>query len=194
MSRTALKRLLIGIIFLGLGLGAAIISWSIRTKPCRDFRLQVEALYRSLPKDRLRTAEEQEETNRLLQRACQGELQRCNFRICSEIKTTAVLTSPLPTAFEERAPSFRPDSEAEIATTTTSTLLYPPALQWLEHELSCSDFLQEINVRYPAISRFAELTPEKQNELKVVLRIACSARFKECQFSACRVTNPPEKQ
>ena len=189
MSQALLKRSLAAVTLLTAGFATAIITWSVRTKPCRDFEARAKTVALSLPKDRSRTAEEQAEVKKLIEQACLTELRRCNFRVCSERSTLALLKPQEP---ESGVQSVAPTTQDAPPLPSPPSLPSSPNLSWLDGELSCDGFLREIQERYPSIGRFAELDPDTQNELKTILRVACSERFQRCRFAACQpVANSP---
>ncbi len=57
---------------------------------------------------------------------------------------------------------------------------------WLEQRLNCREFLSEVKTRYAGVTTMATLSPEQRRELEMVLDIACSERFRECNFANCK--------
>ncbi len=62
---------------------------------------------------------------------------------------------------------------------TTMPLPDPPA--WTFANMSCADFLSQLRTRYGRT-----LNEPQRSELAAASRVACSARFKHCNFEACR--------
>jgi len=62
----------------------------------------------------------------------------------------------------------------------------PKLPAWLGDVLDCSQLRNEIRTRYSGVGKFSQLPSEKKDELRVVLDVTCSERFKHCSFSNCR--------
>jgi hypothetical protein len=59
-------------------------------------------------------------------------------------------------------------------------------LAWLYHDLSCDEFSQQFKARFAGLGSYSDLPAQKKKELKLVLSVACSDRFAQCQLAACQ--------
>lgn len=59
-------------------------------------------------------------------------------------------------------------------------------LAWLKLPLTCEGFIDQLKARYEPLGKFRDLPEVKKNEVRQILEMACSERFKHCKFKSCR--------
>lgn len=110
------------------------------------------------------------EVKELLEEACSPKFSQCGFNFCINEKLPTTAPIALDTS------STVPTSEA--AATQDSE----PHLQWVTESMSCEDFLGQIRTKY----RPGDKNEVKKKELQSALKLACSERFKQCNFEVCK--------
>lgn len=63
-------------------------------------------------------------------------------------------------------------------------------LAWVKLPLTCEGFIDQLRARYEPLGTFRDLPEVKKNEVRQILEMACSERFRHCKFESCR-RRPP---
>jgi hypothetical protein len=80
--------------------------------------------------------------------------------------------------------SFLPSSSPARADDTVSPIETNP-LAWLSGDLSCDGLIDQMKARYAPLGSFAEMPPQKKEELRQVLDVVCSEKYAHCKFAGC---------
>jgi len=107
----------------------------------------------------------------ILEEACKPPFEACGFTFCSR-----------KSAGENRdGPKMLREENKETKTSKGSA-----SLSWIADEMSCDDFLTQLRSRFQRPQNKPTLSQDKKAELDLALEIACSPRFKHCDFDACK--------
>lgn len=60
------------------------------------------------------------------------------------------------------------------------------ALSWLEQELTCEQFREQVQRRFAQFGKMSKLPPEKKSELRIIMDAACAEKFSHCGFKNCK--------
>jgi len=136
----------------------AATSWLDKSKDCKVLRSELANFYQSLGDLGALDSKQQSELHSVLDRACSPEFSHCSFFECQERTSVRSSTATL--------------DATQVA--------------WLNQELSCKQFIENVKTRYAQTGTFAQLGSRKKEELRYVLDVACSERFRYCSFSNCQ--------
>ena len=99
--------------------------------------------------------------------------------LCHLLIAFSFVSAELPSPVPSSSPSAGKDVPAVSP-------VISPELSWLNQELTCDQFSEQLKSRYRGAGKFAEQSATKKQELSIVLEAACSERFASCGFKGCR--------
>lgn len=140
----------------------AQVDWIDKAASCEEFSQGLSAFFARTSALSELSPRDEEETVKILRSACGEKFAKCHFAICDNLDLGA--------------------GDQELK---RKAVIITDPLGWLNEELSCEQFIDQVKARYSPLGKYSALPEEKKNEIRHVLDVTCSPRFAHCRFKQC---------